>query len=184
MFGVVALSSLPAVQGRSIKHHMQILYKSVRRVQRVSSCRPIVDPPHFEPQNSTRSPGFSSSTMLVVTRLVLLTLASLLSSVAFVAGLGTSCSTPLSGGTAAAGAPYWLETIAHQGKAPYSSNPSSYKVFRNVKVSIIEKIVTYSNECSIDTICSQGLWCKGLSIHDRPTGVLLKAVDVGRWSYR
>jgi glucan 1,3-beta-glucosidase len=57
----------------------------------------------------------------------------LVTSFTLVAGLGSTCSTPLSGGTAASGAAYWLETIAHQGTAPYSSNPSSYKVFRNVK---------------------------------------------------
>lgn len=30
-------------------------------------------------------------------------------------------------------APYWLESIPHQGKAPFSSHPSTYKIFRNVK---------------------------------------------------
>jgi glucan 1,3-beta-glucosidase len=35
-------------------------------------------------------------------------------------------------GTAAAGVPYWLQNIHHQGIAPYN-NDSSYPVFRNVK---------------------------------------------------
>lgn len=52
----------------------------------------------------------------------------------FVSGLGTSCSTPLGAGTAAAGDPYWMQSIKHQGLAAYNSNPSGYQVFRNVKV--------------------------------------------------
>ena len=32
----------------------------------------------------------------------------------------------------AAAAPYWYETIAHQGKSPYNTN-ASYAVYRNVK---------------------------------------------------
>jgi glucan 1,3-beta-glucosidase len=35
--------------------------------------------------------------------------------------------------TAVSDPPYWLADIAHQGYAPYSPDPSSYKVFRNVK---------------------------------------------------
>lgn len=34
---------------------------------------------------------------------------------------------------AVADASYWLADIAHQGKAAFNSNPSSYTVFRNVK---------------------------------------------------
>ncbi|KAH9945948.1 exo-beta-1,3-glucanase [Epithele typhae] len=30
-------------------------------------------------------------------------------------------------------APFWMESIKHQGIAPYSSDPASYQVFRNVK---------------------------------------------------
>ena len=37
--------------------------------------------------------------------------------------------TPLAG----PGEPFWLEKIKHQGIAPFSSDPMSYKVFRNVK---------------------------------------------------
>jgi hypothetical protein len=50
-----------------------------------------------------------------------------------VSGLGTSCIAPLTGGTAAPGDPYWLETINHQGTSAFNPDPSSYKVFRNVK---------------------------------------------------
>ncbi|KAG8220628.1 pectate lyase superfamily protein-domain-containing protein [Butyriboletus roseoflavus] len=48
-------------------------------------------------------------------------------------GLGSSCSAPLGGGTAAHGDPYWLESIQHQGTSPFNPNSSSYQVFRNVK---------------------------------------------------
>ena len=34
---------------------------------------------------------------------------------------------------AAPGEPFWMESIKHQGIAPFSSDPASYKVFRNVK---------------------------------------------------
>ncbi|EIW85435.1 glycoside hydrolase family 55 protein [Coniophora puteana RWD-64-598 SS2] len=50
-----------------------------------------------------------------------------------VVGLGSACSSELAGGTAAPGAPYWLENITHQGYAPYAPNPSTYAVYRNVK---------------------------------------------------
>jgi glucan 1,3-beta-glucosidase len=36
-----------------------------------------------------------------------------------------------SAGTAAAGAPYWMQSIKHQGVAPYNGD-GSYPVFRNV----------------------------------------------------
>ncbi|KAG2335843.1 glycoside hydrolase family 55 protein [Suillus weaverae] len=50
-----------------------------------------------------------------------------------VSGLGTSCSAPLGGGTAAPSDPYWLQTVQHQGTSAFNSDPSSYQVFRNVK---------------------------------------------------
>ncbi|KAH7904582.1 pectate lyase superfamily protein-domain-containing protein [Hygrophoropsis aurantiaca] len=53
--------------------------------------------------------------------------------ISFASGLGTSCSTPLGSGSAAAGDPYWLQTITHQGTSAFNANPSSYQVFRNVK---------------------------------------------------
>lgn len=56
----------------------------------------------------------------------------LLSSFSLASALGSTCSTPLSGGTAAAGAPFWMQNIAHQGTSAFNANPSSYVVFRNV----------------------------------------------------
>ncbi|KAH7929806.1 glycoside hydrolase family 55 protein [Leucogyrophana mollusca] len=50
-----------------------------------------------------------------------------------VSALGSECSAEVTTGTAAAGAPYWLENITHQGMAPYAPDPSTYQVFRNVK---------------------------------------------------
>jgi glucan 1,3-beta-glucosidase len=32
-----------------------------------------------------------------------------------------------------AAAPYWLESITHQGISAFNSNPATYQVFRNVK---------------------------------------------------
>ncbi|KAI0744238.1 beta-1,3-glucanase [Daedaleopsis nitida] len=51
----------------------------------------------------------------------------------FVAGLGTSCSAPVTSGTAAPNAPFWMEQIAHRGTSPFNGNPGGYQVFRNVK---------------------------------------------------
>ncbi|KAF9068659.1 exo-beta-1,3-glucanase [Rhodocollybia butyracea] len=55
------------------------------------------------------------------------------SSLTPVTSLGTSCSAPITSGTAAAGAAYWMENIKHQGTSAFNPNPSSYQVFRNVK---------------------------------------------------
>ncbi|VDC01655.1 unnamed protein product [Peniophora sp. CBMAI 1063] len=52
-------------------------------------------------------------------------------SVSSVTALGSSCTAALGSGSAAAGDPYWQESITHQGTAPYAE--SGYKVFRNVK---------------------------------------------------
>ncbi|KIM34208.1 glycoside hydrolase family 55 protein [Serendipita vermifera MAFF 305830] len=47
--------------------------------------------------------------------------------------LGSQCSAPLGSGTAAVGAPYWLESMPHVGTAAFNPTPSTYKVYRNVK---------------------------------------------------
>ena len=57
-----------------------------------------------------------------------------LSSLSLVSALGTSCSAPVTSGTAAPTAPFWMEQIQHQGIAPFHPASSSYQVFRNVKV--------------------------------------------------
>jgi len=51
-----------------------------------------------------------------------------------VAGLGSTCSSPLGAGASGPNDPFWMETIKHQGRAPFNPNPNTYKVFRNVKV--------------------------------------------------
>lgn len=70
--------------------------------------------------------------------------------------LGSQCTAPLTQGSAAAGDPFWMENIAHQGMfmlvvstqtvcfnnprttpagiAAFNSDPATYTVFRNVKV--------------------------------------------------
>lgn len=67
------------------------------------------------------------------TSLVLALSMLLTSIVPAVSGLGSSCTSPLGSGTAAAGDPFWLQNIKHQGSSAYNSNPSGYQVFRNVK---------------------------------------------------
>ncbi|KAI5997793.1 glycoside hydrolase family 55 protein [Pisolithus orientalis] len=57
----------------------------------------------------------------------------LLAAPSFTSALGTSCTAPLTTGTAAPQDPYWLETIKHQGISAFNPDPSTYQVFRNVK---------------------------------------------------
>ena len=67
-----------------------------------------------------------------------------------VSALGSTCSTPLTTGSAGPNDPFWMQNIAHQGGnsfprenvsyscatglAPYNSQGTGYQVFRNVKV--------------------------------------------------
>lgn len=62
----------------------------------------------------------------------LLSLTFVASFVAQVAALGSSCSAPLTPG-ASASDPFWLQSITKRGTSAFNSNPSAYKVFRNVK---------------------------------------------------
>ncbi|KAI0051873.1 glycoside hydrolase family 55 protein [Auriscalpium vulgare] len=62
---------------------------------------------------------------------MLLELFVVLYSLVTVSGLGSQCTAPLGGGTAAAGDPYWQQTIAHQGTSAFG--PGGYQAFRNVK---------------------------------------------------
>ncbi|KAI0746044.1 beta-1,3-glucanase [Earliella scabrosa] len=66
-------------------------------------------------------------------RLDIVHLLTLLGLATFVAGLGTSCSAPVTRGTASPSTPFWMESIAHRGSAPFNGNPTGYQVFRNVK---------------------------------------------------
>ncbi|PCH43394.1 glycoside hydrolase family 55 protein [Wolfiporia cocos MD-104 SS10] len=79
--------------------------------------------------------------------------------VASVAGLGSLCSAPLVAGNSSASDPFWLQDITHQGTAPYSSDPSTYPVYRNVKdygatgdgytddTDAINAAISYGNRC-------------------------------------
>ncbi|KAJ6547050.1 exo-beta-1,3-glucanase [Mycena capillaripes] len=61
------------------------------------------------------------------------TIVAVVSSATLANSLGTTCSTPLGAGTAAAADPFWMQTIKHQGIAAFNPNPTTYQVFRNVK---------------------------------------------------
>ncbi|KAH8117300.1 exo-beta-1,3-glucanase [Phellopilus nigrolimitatus] len=49
------------------------------------------------------------------------------------AALGSTCSAPITSGTAGPSDAFWLQNIQHQGLAAFNSDPSGYQVFRNVK---------------------------------------------------
>lgn len=64
---------------------------------------------------------------------IVLLLGALFVSFNVVSGLGSTCSSPLGAGTAGANDAFWMQNMAHQGKAAYAPNPSTYQVFRSVK---------------------------------------------------
>ncbi|PPQ70273.1 hypothetical protein CVT26_014562 [Gymnopilus dilepis] len=78
-----------------------------------------------------------------------------------VAGLGTSCSSPLGAGTAAPGDPFWMQTIKHQGKAPLNPSASSYTVFRNVKDFGAVGDGVHDDTAAINNAISSGNRCGG-----------------------
>ncbi|KAJ7197151.1 exo-beta-1,3-glucanase, partial [Mycena pura] len=61
------------------------------------------------------------------------TIAAVLTCGTFVNALGSSCTSPLGAGNAAATDPFWMQNMKHQGIAAFNANPSTYQVFRNVK---------------------------------------------------
>lgn len=62
-----------------------------------------------------------------------------------VSALGSQCTVPLGSGSAAAGDPYWLQSVKHQGISAFNPSPSSYQVFRNVKVLFNATISKFRN---------------------------------------
>ncbi|KAJ7722998.1 exo-beta-1,3-glucanase [Mycena maculata] len=61
------------------------------------------------------------------------TIVTVIISATLVESLGTTCTTPLGTGTAAAGDPFWMQSIKHQGISAFNPSPGTYQVFRNVK---------------------------------------------------
>ncbi|KAF7294257.1 Glycoside hydrolase family 55 protein [Mycena chlorophos] len=56
----------------------------------------------------------------------------LLAAASHVYALGSQCTAALGSGSAAAAAPFWMQNITRQGTSPFNSDPSTYKVYRDV----------------------------------------------------
>jgi hypothetical protein len=80
------------------------------------------------------APNFSHSFIALIMLSSILHIAlGLVSFASTTFGHGTSCTTTQGPGTASPDAPFWLESIKHQGISAYNPDPDSYQVFRNVK---------------------------------------------------
>ncbi|KAJ7261315.1 exo-beta-1,3-glucanase [Mycena haematopus] len=84
-----------------------------------------------------------------------------LGSVAPVASLGTSCTSPLGSGSAAPGDPFWMQSIKHQGIAAFNPDPSTYQVFRNVKDFGAKGDGVTDDTSAINSAISSGNRCQG-----------------------
>lgn len=91
----------------------------------------------------------------------------------FTSALGTSCTAPLTAGTAAPQDSYWLETIKHQGISAFNPDPATYQVFRNVKDFGAAGDGVTDDTDAINAAMSTGDRCGGAHAVPRPSRLLL-----------
>ncbi|KAJ7579936.1 exo-beta-1,3-glucanase [Mycena floridula] len=100
-----------------------------------------------------------------------------------VLSLGTSCTSPLTSGNAAASDPYWFQTIKHQGTAAFHAAPSSYQVYRNVKDFGAKGDGVTDDTAAINAAISTGNRCSGGAASCNSTTVTPAAVFFPQGTY-
>ncbi|GLB40558.1 putative glycoside hydrolase family 55 protein [Lyophyllum shimeji] len=119
-------------------------------------------------------------------------LVSAVASISSVAALGSQCSGAIGGGSAAAGDPYWMQTIKRNGTSPFNPNTGGYKVYRNVKDYGAKGDGVTDDSAAINSAITDGSRCGNGTCHSStvvpalvyfPAGTYLVSVPILPYYY-